>query len=310
MLTTKYQSDIIIIIITKQKERRGKKRGMDREEKLYQNRCISEEERKFLKEYNIDDYFRPSLSSDIVAFTIENKEEDNYRKEEETGLNILLIKRGVYPYKGLWALPGGFMRKDENIEECAYREILEETNVRPISMKPVGVFSEVNRDPRGRIISNAFVSIISNKNKNLMGSSDADDAKWFEITFNKKEEFEEILLKEGDIELKAILKESRNEFGIRRFEIIENDGIAFDHAAIIGTALSTIRKDVLDLEVLFDFMPEKFTLLNLQRVQETILNKKLLPANFRRKVMPYVEETDEYVTGVGHRPAKLFTRKK
>lgn len=277
---------------------------------LYEKRIISDEEKSYLAEYDIKRYFRPSVSTDIAAFTIRNKNEENYRKEEKASLMILMVKRGLHPFKDYWALPGGFLRENESIEECAYREITEETNIKPISIKHIGVFSEVGRDPRGRIISNAFTSIIYDSEGEIISGEDAEDAKWFEVLVESKDEMYYLLLKDGETELKAILKESKNEFGIKRFEIIECEGIAFDHAAIIGSALSSLRKDVLDLEILFDFLPKKFTLLSLQRVQETILDKELLPANFRRKVMPYVEETDEYVTGAGHRPAKLFVRKK
>lgn len=276
---------------------------------LYENRIVSDEEKSFLAEYDINQYFRPSVSTDIAAFTIKNKNEENYRKEEKASLLILMVKRGTHPFKDYWALPGGFLREDESIEECAYREIVEETNIKPISIKHIGVFSEVGRDPRGRIVSNAFTSIIYDGEGEIISGDDADDARWFEIILEVRDDVYYLSLKNGDILLEALLKESKNEFGIKRFEIIESEGIAFDHAAIIGSALSSLRKDVLDLEMLFDFLPEKFTLLSLQRVQETILDKELLPANFRRKVMPYVEETDEYVTGAGHRPAKLFVRK-
>lgn len=277
---------------------------------LYKKRQKNPEEESFLAAYNMEKYFRPSVSSDIAAFTIKNRSEENYRKENEASLLLLLVKRGEHPFKNDWALPGGFMREDESIEECAYREIMEETNIKPISMKPAGVFSECGRDPRGRIISNAFVSIIYDGVREIAGGEDAAEARWFEITLEKEEGIYYLKLNSEGIRLSAVLKETHSEFGIKRFEIMESSGIAFDHASIISTALCTLRKDVLDFDILFDFLPEKFTLLNLQRVQETILNKPALAANFRRKVAAYVEETEEYVTGAGHRPAKLYIRKK
>lgn len=277
---------------------------------LYKKRQKNPEEESFLAAYNMEKYFRPSVSSDIAAFTIQNRSEENYRKENEASLLLLLVKRGEHPFKNDWALPGGFMREDESIEECAYREIMEETNIKPISMKPAGVFSECGRDPRGRIISNAFVSIIYDGVREIAGGEDAAEARWFEITLEKEEGIYYLKLNSEGIRLSAVLKETHSEFGIKRFEIMESSGIAFDHASIISTALCTLRKDVLDFDILFDFLPEKFTLLNLQRVQETILNKPALAANFRRKVAAYVEETEEYVTGAGHRPAKLYIRKK
>lgn len=275
---------------------------------LYDKRKDTVEEEAFLASYSMEKYFRPSVSSDIAAFTIQNRSEENYRKEDETRLLLLLVKRGTHPFKGDWALPGGFMREDESIEECAYREIMEETNIQPISMKPVGVFSECGRDPRGRIISNAFVSIIYDGTGEIAGGDDAADARWFEITLKEEDKLYKLSLKNEETELTAVLHESCNTFGITKFEILESEGIAFDHAAIIGTALLSLRKDVEDFEILFDFLPKKFTLLNLQKVQETILNQTIQPANFRRKIAPYVEETEEYDTGAGHRPAKLFVR--
>ena len=93
------------------------------------------------------------------------------------------------------------------------------------------------------------------------------------------------------------------------YEIIDNGNLAFDHAKIISIAFGIIQNCANNFEILFDFMPELFTLTGMQRVQETILGIKLTPANFRRKIMPFVQETDEVVSGAGHRPAKLFKKK-
>lgn len=273
---------------------------------LYASRNNLDDERKFLESYKLDKYFRPSVSSDVAAFTIGSTNEENYRKESEARLLLLLVKRGAHPFLNSWALPGGFLRSDENIEECAFREIVEETGIEPVSMKHVGVFSDCDRDPRGRIISNAFTSIISDGSMEAHSGNDANDAKWFEITFTEQSGLYYLNLTNEDIVLRAVLKEIRNEFGIRRFEIIESDDIAFDHAAIISTALTSLRNDVMDFNLLFDFVPKKFTLLKLQKIQETITGKATQAANFRRKIADYVVETDEYETGAGHRPAKLY----
>ncbi len=273
---------------------------------LYASRGDLPDEKKYLETYKMDNYFRPSVSSDVVAFTIGNTDEENYRKEGEARLLLLLVRRGTHPFMNSWALPGGFLRSDESVEECAFREIVEETGIKPVSMKHVGVFSDCDRDPRGRIISNAFTSIIVDGSTEAHGGQDANDAKWFEITFTEQSGLYYLNLVNEDIVLKAVLKEIRNEFGIRRFEIIESGDIAFDHAAIIGTALTSLRNDVMDFNLLFDFVPKKFTLLKLQRIQETITGRTTQAANFRRKIADYVEETDEYETGAGHRPAKLY----
>ncbi len=93
------------------------------------------------------------------------------------------------------------------------------------------------------------------------------------------------------------------------YKIADSGGIAFDHAKIIAKALTALRTAARDFEMIFDFLPEKFTLTELQNVQETVMNISVLPANFRRKIAGYVEETDEYTQGAGHRPAKLYRRK-
>lgn len=273
---------------------------------LYASRNNLDDEKKFLEAYRLDKYFRPSVSSDVAAFTIGSTNEENYRKESEARLLLLLVKRGAHPFMNDWALPGGFLRSNESVEECAFREIVEETGIEPVSMKHVGVFSDCDRDPRGRIISNAFTSIIVDGSTEAHSGNDANDAKWFEITFIEESGLYYLNLANEDIVLRAVLKEIHNEFGIRRFEIIESADIAFDHAAIISTALTSLRNDVMDFNLLFDFVPKKFTLLKLQKIQETITGKITQAANFRRKIAAYVEETDEYETGAGHRPAKLY----
>lgn len=268
-------------------------------------------EELFLSKYNIQDYDRPSVTTDIVAFAIRSEQEDTYRHNPKNVLSVLLIRRGEHPFMNCWALPGGFLRKDESIEECAFREITEETNVTPTSLMLFDQYSEPDRDPRGRIISNAFLSIISEDGLKLMGGQDALEAKWFEVSFEKDEKGQYILELDGDEEkIKSILKEKESRFGKIEFDILESGGLAFDHAKIIATALTVLRKNVTDFDFIFDFLPEKFTLTSVQNVQETITNVTQQPANFRRKIADYVEETEDYITGAGHRPAKLFKRKK
>ena len=268
-------------------------------------------EKEFLENYKLSDYERPSVTADVAAFMISSEDKASYRKNPENKLQLLLIKRGRHPYKDMWALPGGFLQSDETIEDCALREIQEETNVMPTSLMPVGVFSKPGRDPRGWIISNAFVSIITEESVKQVGMDDASDAQWFSISFERGENGDyRLTLSYDDVELKAVLAEEKTSFGRTTFRIIECGGLAFDHAAIISMALTVLRNEAKNYDTIFDFLPEKFTLSALQKVQETIMNVSILPANFRRMVSGYVEETDEYVRGDGHRPAKLYTRKK
>lgn len=276
------------------------------EKNLGSNSRIDEE--AFLSSYSVENYDRPSVTTDIVAFKVRSEIGDTYRHNSKSKLSILMVKRGEHPYKGMWALPGGFLRRDETVEECAYREIMEESNVSPISLMPVGIFSNPNRDPRGRIISNAFLSIICDEVKPKAGT-DAVEARWFDISFKEVEGEFQLVLTSDEISLSARLVKMKTIFKKTDFEIIETGDLAFDHASIIGTAITLLRYSSKDFDLIFDFLPETFTLTTLQDVVETIMNVALTPANFRRKISEYVEETEEYVTGAGHRPAKLYKRK-
>ena len=267
-------------------------------------------ESEYLSQYDITKYPRPSVTADIVAFMIRSEENENYKMDSSNKLSILLVKRGSHPFRDCWALPGGFLKPDETVEECAYREITDEANVTPVSLMPVGVFSEPGRDPRGWIISHAFASIISEESVRQVGGDDASDAQWFDISFDRQADGTSLLtLTYEQTELKATLFEEETRFGRTQFRIGDSGGLAFDHARIIATALTALREGARNYDTLFDFLPERFTLTALQRVQETIMNIQILPANFRRKVSEYVVETDEYTQGAGHRPAKLYRRK-
>lgn len=270
-----------------------------------------ENEEQFLSTYRMEDYDRPSVTTDIVAFTVRSEEDESWRKDsKESRLSVLLIQRGEHPFLNHWAIPGGFLRMDETLEECALREIREEAGVEPVSIMPIGAFSACDRDPRGRIISNAFTTIISEQSARLMASDDAIDAKWFDVFYEKNEGETYVLKLVGDgVTLEAKLAPKGKQFGRTTFALVDSGGLAFDHALILASALESLRDKAESFEVIFDFLPEKFTLTALQKVQETILNVSLLPANFRRKIADYVVETDEFTTGAGHRPAKLYRRK-
>ena len=269
-----------------------------------------ESEKDFLSAYDIREYDRPSLTADIAAFMIRSEKTENYRQNNDSKLSLLLVERAGHPFKGHWALPGGFLQPDETIEDCALREITEETNITPASIMKVGIFSEPGRDPRGWIISVAFASVIGGDAAGLAGGDDASDARWFEVRFDRGGDgLYRLGLICKDTVLNAVLEETETKFGRTSFNIIDSGGLAFDHAKIIGSALFALRESAKDFDVIFDFLPDKFTLTELQKVQETILNISILPANFRRKITDHVVETDEFTKGAGHRPAKLYRRK-
>ncbi len=289
---------------------------------------MSAEEQAYLAQYDITKFERPSVATDMAIFSImEEGEHDNYRKLPKKALKLLLIKRAAYPFKDLWALPGGFCRPDEDVYETAKRELYEETHVNAAYLQLAGTFGEVGRDPRGWIISNTFLSLVNGEACKPRGGTDAWEAKWFSVELETKEvkkdlqaesvaivtEYELRLRHEESGEcLSAIVKEHKqfvNYHETVRYEIVDNEGLAFDHAGIIVYTLLFLRKSVEnDWKVAFDLMPELFTLTQLQNTFELVLDEKLLTANFRRKVNDLVIETEQSIEGTGHRPAKLFKR--
>ncbi|MDO5581253.1 MAG: radical SAM protein [Planctomycetia bacterium] len=270
------------------------------------------DEQVFLSAYNIEKYDRPSVATDIAAITLRREEEsENYRKDQSQHLSILLIKRGEHPFMNRWALPGGFLRKNETVEHCAQRELFEETGLNTMALFPLGCFSGPNRDPRGWILSNAFLSIVGRDDSQLMFGDDAMDARWFDLSYTLNGDQLQIHLEMEDVKFTETLR-VYSSFGIFRFEIIPGDDVphlAFDHAAIIATAIFQLRSELGRTELAFAFLPTLFTLSELQNLHEKIMNTREIPANFRRKMLPFVEKTKEMTSEAGHRPAALFRKK-
>lgn len=272
-------------------------------------RSEKSDEELFLSAYRMDAYDRPSVATDVAAFAIRAEKEEYYRKDSRLGLSLLLIRRAEHPFMNCWALPGGFVKREETLEACAVRELKEETNLDAVSLIPVGSFSQPDRDPRGRIISNAYTAIIHHEDASVMGGDDALDAKWFSVSFTQEESGAHLLtLRREDTVLTARLKAQTARFGAVSYEILENQGLAFDHAKIIASALSLLRYEAEHFAHVFDFLPELFTLAQLQQVQETLMGTALVAANFRRKAAEHVEETEAFTEGAGHRPARLYRR--
>jgi len=279
-------------------------------------------EEQFLAEYDPSKYERPSVSVDILIFTVTDEEKESYRKLPEKALRILMIKRANHPYIGQWALPGGFVEMDESLEEAARRELKEETNIGDIYMEQLYTWGDVDRDPRTRVISVSYMSLVDSSSLDIKASDDADDAKWFTVSCKLYQEQKTVTEKgyilqrlfklnlSGDEEkLSAIVKAEKIVEGkitrIKR-EVVESNGIAFDHAKIIEYGIERLRTKIEYTDIAFNLMPELFTLTELQKVYEVILDTELLKANFRRKVAGMVIETNEYTKDVGHRPSKLF----
>lgn len=279
-------------------------------------------EEQFLAAYDASKYERPSVTVDILVFTVTEGEKENYRKLSEKELRILLIKRGEHPFLGRWALPGGFVKMDESLDEAAIRELKEETNIDDIYMEQLYTWGDVGRDPRTRVISTTYMSLADSSTLNIKASDDADDAKWFTVsakTFQEQKDVTDngythqrlirLSLSNDDDELSAIIKIVKTVEGKvtkTRREIVESHGLAFDHAKIIEYGLERLRNKIEYTDIAFNLMPELFTLTELQQVYEVILGRELLKANFRRKIAGMVIETNKYARDSGHRPSKLF----
>ncbi|VYT63514.1 NUDIX domain-containing protein [Clostridium tertium] len=276
-------------------------------------------EEEFLKQYSSDIYKKPSLTVDILIFTVMEEENNNYRKLAEKSLKILLVKRGSHPYIGDWALPGGFVSIDEGLDEAALRVLRNETNIENIYMEQLYTFGEVNRDPRTRVISSSYMALVDSSSLSIKAGHNEEDACWFDVDYKLLEE-NDLALENGDSfeeiveiklwnnieELYAKVRIVENLDGRVRREIIESTGLAFDHGKIIEYAISRLRNKIEYTSLAFNLMPELFTLTELQKVYEIIQGKELLAAAFRRKISNMVIETDKFTKDVGHRPSKLF----
>lgn len=178
-------------------------------------------------------YPHPAVTTDCVILTF-----------HEERLKLLLIRRGIEPYKGYWALPGGFLRIDESAEECAYRELQEETGVTGCTIKQFHTFSTPSRDPRERVITIAFYALM--KWQKATGADDAEYADWIPVD--------------------------------------NLPPLAFDHHDIIKLALETIRRDIYFEPVGFELLNDTFSMPELQKVYEAILGKEFDRRNFAKKI--------------------------
>ena len=210
------------------------------------------------------EYPRPALNVDCVVFGLEASE-----------LKVLLIERDLEPFKGHWALPGGFVNMDEALEEAALRELQEETGLRDLYLEQLYTFGQVDRDPRGRVISVAYYALVNPKGLALQASSDARQAKWFAVN------------------------QIRGSSGPQ---------LAFDHEKILDVALRRLRGKVRYEPIGFELLPTKFTLTQLQTLYETVLERELDKRNFRKKLlsMKILIELEERQQDVAHRAARLY----
>lgn len=268
----------------------------------------SEGEKRFLASYRIEDFDRPSVATDVVAMTLRTEDPGDYRRSERRTLAVLLIRRGEHPFLNRWALPGGFLRRGESVEHCAQRELFEEAGLNTDALQALGCFSAPGRDPRGWIVSNAFLSVVGKDDRALMPGDDAMDARWFDFGFEERGDALHLSFACGGTLLRAELGIRCDAFGTRSFEIRSSD-LAFDHAKIVATALSALQSDCGLRSLAFAFLPSEFTIAELQRMHELLTGRPELAANFRRKILPRLQPTGRIAGGEGHRPARIYERR-
>ncbi len=283
------------------------------------------DEEQFLTAYKPGDYVKPSVAADMVIFSVFDIENNNYRKLPEKELRVLLIQRSGHPYIGCWALPGGFVEPDETTEQAAARELKEETGIDGIYLEQLYTFSDPGRDPRTWVMSCSYMALADSSRLSVKAGDDAKRAEWFSVSLKEitvkedrngntldKTMIYSLQLKGPDKILTAKILQNyhRSDMGCENiYDVLECDGLAFDHAKIITYAIQRLRGKVEYTDIALNLMPEYFTLTQLQQVYELILDRELIKAPFRRKYGILAEPTDKLTADKGHRPSRLFRRK-
>lgn len=204
-------------------------------------------------------YPRAALAVDCVVFGLDDDD-----------LKVLLIQRDLEPFAGKWSLPGGFVRVEETLDQAARRELEEEAGLSRVFLEQLFTFGDLDRDPRERVVTVAYYSLVNIRDHRVHSATDARNAAWFPV--------------------------------------LDTPTLVFDHKKILRMALQRLKGKVRYQPIGFELLPAKFTLSQLQHLYETILERELDKRNFRRKVlaMDFLEETDEIEQDVAHRAARLY----
>ncbi len=265
-------------------------------------------EEEFLKHYDSSQFEKLSMTTDIIIFSVSDSATDNYRKLNEKHFSVLLVKRNDYPFKDKWCLPGGFVRIDETLDDAAKRILASETNLHNIYIEQLYTFGSVDRDPRMRIVSTAYMALID---KNMLNEKIPQNASWFNMKILEDDKSIHITFDNETEEFSVVIRKTLKDLTTDRYsyDAVKNNYLAFDHAIVIASGISRLKNKLEYTDIVFNMMPEYFTLGELQQVYEVILDKKLLDPAFRRIIADKVEKTDKVKTGGGHRPSALFRYK-
>ena len=267
-------------------------------------------EEEFLKDYNAKDFDQLSMTADILLISVSSEETNNYRKNSKKMMSILLVKRDEYPFKDKWCLPGGFLDpKKETLENCAKRVLKRETNLSNIYLEQLYTYDAIDRDPRTRVVSTSFIALVD---KNRLTEMINPNACWFDIIlFEDKNDIVDISLSNGTETINLSIEKVLREKTTDRYSFIARKNVlAFDHDLVVLAGIERLKNKINYTDIVFNMMPEYFTLGELQQVYEVILNKKLLDPAFRRIIKDKVVKTDKMTSGEGHRPSVLFKYRK
>lgn len=246
------------------------------------------------KIYSIENFERPSVAADCVVFGIDTAAPDSPRSLKQHMLKVLLIKRGEEPFMNRYSLAGGFLRRGETIEQTARRELQEEAGVSDPKIMNIGVYSKADRDPRGWIISCAFLALTRTVELSTAEYSDALDAHWLNFEYDDE---------------KITLSDEKEEIIINYCNgQPDKNPLAFDHAKIIYDAFLKLRDEVVNHDIIFDLMPPLFAISDLQQPYEIITGKKTSPQNFRKRMSSKIRETEFFSETAAHRTSKLYEK--
>ena len=276
---------------------------------------LNNEDKKFLELYSDSEYEKPSVTVDAVILRINSTENSNYRKLPVKKLQVFLNKRQYPPFKDQFAVVGTFINLDYELNETLKLCVKNKVNLEDFYYEQLFTFADKARDPRTRVLSVSYM-LLTNKEQELQNGD------WFDISFeeveNSLEKLEngykshkkiKISLSNNNTTLNNIIEVTNLKQGIEETKnvTIKQNELAFDHIKIIYYALERLKNKLEYTDIIFNLLPNEFTLTELKQCYEIILQKPLLDANFRRKTAKMVSPISKYVEGKGHRTSQLFT---
>lgn len=262
---------------------------------------------QFLDNYDENQYRRPSNTVDMILFTVTKGK-----------LKILLVKRKNHPFIGDWAMPGGFVNFDEDMEKAVSRELEEETSISKYTyFKQLYTFGNADRDPRTRVITTVYLSMTPSSNiKNTHASDDAQDAGWFTISKKTQSVSDKgrisivsLVDENKDIHMEYEIKEvAKRNYVESKSKLLKtsNAELAADHIKAINMAMDVVQHRVASTGVLFNLLPNECTLREIQDAYEAVIGHKVDTGNFRRDIKKMLKDTGKK-TKRGGKTAALYT---